>query len=108
MAETLPLIVERYRLPSPATTPQSLAWRGGASTGPAPDLWLGSRDLRRIYQIDRKSSTVTEEAAAPGIPWASAAAKDGLLFTLGEGPDDDRYLRRYFPGKGFSDERIAC
>src|SRR5436190_160038 len=29
-------------------------------------------------------------------------------FTLGEGPEDDRYLRRYFPGKGFSDERIAC
>src|SRR3954463_10624624 len=108
MAETLPLIVERDRLPSPATTPQSLAWRGSASTGPAPDLWFGSRDLRRIYQIDRQSWTVTEEAEAPGIPWASVAANDGLWFTLGEGPDDDRYLRRYFPGKGFSDERIAC
>jgi hypothetical protein len=97
----LPLITERKRLPSPATTPQALTWHG-------QELWMGSRDLRRVYQIDRSSWTVTEEREAPGIPWAAVAAGDALWFTLGEGPDDDRYLRRYVIGQGFSEERIAC
>jgi hypothetical protein len=34
---------------------------------------------------------------------------EDIWFTLGEGAEDDRYLRRYLPGKGFSDkERIPC
>ena len=34
---------------------------------------------------------------------------EDLWFTIGEGPEDDRYLRRYLPGKGFSEtERIPC
>jgi hypothetical protein len=36
------------------------------------------------------------------------SAGDALWFTLGEGTDDDRYLRRFVPGKGFADERIPC
>ncbi len=98
----LPLIVERKRLPSPATTPQALTWDGER-------LWMGSRDLRRIYQIDQEKWSVEEERDAPGIPWAAVAAGDEIWFTLGEGPDDDRYLRRYVAGQGFSEtERIAC
>lgn len=97
-----PLIVERQRLPSPATTPQALTWDGKM-------LWMGSRDLRRIYQIDREKWAVGEEREAPGIPWAAVSAAGALWFTLGEGPDDDRYLRRYLAGEGFSEtERIAC
>ena len=70
---------------------------------------MGSRDLRRIYKIDPNAWTVLEETEAPGIPWAAVSAGEDLWFTLGEGPDDDRYLRRYVPGKGFSTtERIAC
>jgi len=46
---------------------------------------------------------------APGIPWAAVSAGDNLWFTLGEGADDDRYLRCYVPGKGFVEEpRIPC
>ena len=98
----LPLIVERKRLLSPATTPQALTWDGKT-------LWMGSRDLRRVYQLDSEKWTVGEERAAPGIPWAAVSAGHALWFTLGEGPDDDRYLRRYFVGQGFSEsERIAC
>jgi hypothetical protein len=98
----LPLIVERQRLLSPATTPQALTWDGKM-------LWLGSRDLRRVYQIDKEKWTVGEEKEAPGIPWAAVSAGNALWFTLGEGPDDDRYIRRYFVGQGFSEtERIAC
>ena len=70
---------------------------------------MGSRDLRRIYGIDVKTWTVFEETAAPGIPWAAVSTGKELWFTIGEGPEDDRYLRRYLPGKGFSEtERIAC
>jgi hypothetical protein len=69
---------------------------------------MGSRDLRRVYRIEKSSWTVTEEREAPGIPWAAVSAGNDLWFTLGEGPDDDRYLRRYVIGQGFSEERIAC
>ena len=100
MAE-LPAIVELERLVSPAVTPQALAWHGG-------DPWFGSRDLRRIYRMDREKWKVAEEFEAPGIPWAAVSAGDALWFTLGEGPEDDRYLRRYVPGKGFAQPGIAC
>jgi hypothetical protein len=55
------MITERRRFPSPASTPQALAWDGNA-------LWMGSRDLRRIYAIDPKEWIVLEEREAPGIP----------------------------------------
>ena len=70
---------------------------------------MGSRDLRRVYAIDVKTWAVGEEVDAPGIPWAAASTGEDLWFTIGEGLEDDRYLRRYLPGKGFSEtERIAC
>jgi hypothetical protein len=101
-AQTLPEITERKRLASPAPTPQALTWDGSA-------LWMGSRDLRRIYGIEVKTWTVFEEREAPGIPWAVVSTPEGLRVTSGEGPEDDRYLRRYLPGKGFSEnERIPC
>jgi hypothetical protein len=102
MPSELPSITERRRLPSPTPTPQALAWHGDA-------LWMGSRDLRRIYQLEAKAWTVLHEEDAPGIPWAAVSTGQDLWFTIGEGSEDDRYLRRYFPGKGFSEtERIAC
>jgi hypothetical protein len=98
----LPTITEQRRVDSPAVTPQALAWHGNA-------LWMGSRDLRCIYGIDVKNWTVFKETEAPGIPWAAVSTGEALRFTIGEGTDDDRYLRRYVPGNGFSDtERIAC
>ena len=97
----LPAILEQRRLPSLALAPQALAWHQGA-------LWLSSRDERRVYGINVPAWTVFEENAAPGIPWAAASGGDSLYFTSGEGADDDRYLRRYVPGKGFDDSyRIA-
>jgi hypothetical protein len=100
--QTLPAVTERQRLSSPAVTPQALAWHEG-------NLWMGSRDLRRIYAIDAKTWTVIEEAEAPGIPWAAVSTGEDIWFTIGEGPEDDRYLRRYTIGVGFSaTDRIAC
>jgi hypothetical protein len=98
----LPTITKRQRLPSPAKTPQALAWDGNA-------LWMGSRDLRRIYAIDPRKWTVLAEREAPGIPWAAVATNGALRFTIGEGQDDDRYIRRFNPETGFSEtDRIAC
>ncbi len=98
----LPTITEQHRFPSPAITPQALAWHAGA-------LWMGSRDLRRIYAINPEKWTVLEEREAPGIPWAAVATNGTLRFTIGEGPDDDRYIRQFIPNVGFPEtDRIAC
>jgi outer membrane protein assembly factor BamB len=99
MAE--PEIIERRRFSSPARTPQALAWDGHV-------LWMGSRDLRRIYAIDPEKGTVVEEREAPGIPWAAVSTNGTLRFTIGEGPDDDRYIRTYDSASGFGEDRIAC
>src|SRR5207244_4143776 len=98
----LPTITEPRRFSSPAVTPQALAWHGDA-------LWMGSRDLRRVYGIDVQKGSVFQESEAPGIPWAAVSSGKDLRFTIGEGADDDRYLRRYVLGSGFSKtDRVAC
>src|SRR5438477_5818872 len=93
-------IIEKRRLPSPVITPQALAWDGHL-------LWMGSRDLCRIYSIDPANWKVVEEKDAPGIPWAAVAANGHLYFTIGEGKNDDRYVYRYAPDAGFS-KLFAC
>jgi hypothetical protein len=102
--QALPLISEHRRLPSPTTTPQALAWDDERKM-----LWLGSRDLGRIYAIDPETWAVIEEKEAPGIPWAAVATNGSIHFTIGEGPDDDRYIRQFIPNVGFSEtNRVAC
>jgi sugar lactone lactonase YvrE len=95
-------VIEKGRLASPATTPQALAWDSQNKT-----LWMGSRDLRRIYAIDRDDGSVLKQQEAPGIPWAAVAINGELRFTIGEGADDDRYIYRYSPERGFS-KMFAC
>src|SRR5438874_947661 len=70
---------------------------------------MGSRDLRRIYGIDVRTWTIFREAEPPGIPWAAVATNGSLRFTIGEGHEDDRYIRRFISSVGFSGtDRIAC
>jgi outer membrane protein assembly factor BamB len=95
-------IIEKIRLPSPAPTPQALAWDRRNKS-----LWMGSRDLRRIYAIDSENGTVLGQQEAPGIPWAAVALDGELRFTIGEGADDDRYIYRYTAESGFS-KMFAC
>jgi hypothetical protein len=98
----LPKIIERGRFPSPAPAPQALAWDGNK-------LWMGSRDLRRIYAIEPKEWKVLEEKEPPGIPWAAVSMNGTFRFTIGEGPNDDRYIRRFAPEVGFLEQdKIAC
>jgi sugar lactone lactonase YvrE len=95
-------VIEKRRLVSPATTPQALAWDSRNKK-----LWIGSRDLRRIYVIDPESGRLLKQQEAPGIPWAAVAQNGELRFTIGEGADDDRYIYRYTPEAGFS-KMFAC
>ena len=100
----LPMIRVERRLLSPAVTPQALAWEAKPAL-----LWMGSRDLRRVYGIDPADWKVVENVEAPGIPWAAVATNGTVRFTIGEGTNDDRYIRSFVPNTGFSDtERIAC
>src|SRR6266700_3591532 len=100
----LPFIHEQRRFPSPALTPQALAWEARRAL-----LWMGSRDLRRIYAIHPADWKVVQETEAPGTPWAAMATNGIIRFTIGEGANDDRYIRSFAPNTGFSDtERIAC
>ena len=94
----LSTIFEHRRLPSPAVAPQALAWDGKRGV-----LWMGSRDLRRVYAIDPVEWKVAEDIEAPGIPWAAVSTNGSIRFTIGEGTNDDRYIRSFVPDTGFSD-----
>jgi len=95
-------VTEKRRITSPAITPQALAWDGRNKT-----LWVGSRDLSRIYAVDPQNGTVLKEQEAPGIPWAAVTLNGEFRFTIGEGPNDDRYIYRFTPEGGFS-KMFAC
>jgi len=70
---------------------------------------MGSRDLRRIFVIDSETWEVLDGKQPPGIPWAAVATNGTLRFTIGEGPNDDRYIRQFVPDEGFSEaDKIAC
>jgi hypothetical protein len=109
----LPTIKERKRFPSPAVTPQALAWDGQR-------LWMSSRDLGTLYKIDPPSAAAATSGAAgidilkivdeidpPGVVWAAVATNGAMHFTIGKGLNDDRYVYRYSADFGFS-KLFAC
>jgi hypothetical protein len=99
---SLPTITELQRLPSPAPSPQALAFDGDT-------LWMGSRETRRIYAIDPRTWTARDEGEAPGTPYGFAVVGDELRAICGEDPDDSRFVRRFVPGHGWpSAGRVAC
>jgi hypothetical protein len=93
-------IIEKRRLASPYVTPQALAFQG-------KKLWLSSRDLGRLYQIEVESWKVVEEVEPPGVVWAAVSLGEELRCTIGLGADDDRYVYRYSAGGGF-EQLFAC
>src|SRR3954468_15554460 len=84
----LPTVVEQKRFGSPAPAPQALAVFQGS-------LWMGSRDLARLYQLDLTTGKVRSERECPGTPWAAVATGEAMRFTLGIGTEDDRYITEY-------------
>ncbi len=88
-------IKELARRRSPAGRPQPLALYEGL-------LWMGSWETNHIYGIDPHTWAVKDDVAAPGQPFG-IAPHNGVLHvvvSLG-GDDDDRYLFRFVPGRGF-------
>jgi YVTN family beta-propeller protein len=95
-------ITERSRHASPAGRPQPLAFNGTT-------LWMGSWDTDRLYAIDPKTWTVTDEVAAPGKPYGITVMGAEMRVVVSIGEDDDRYLYRFVPGKGFDESsKMAC
>jgi hypothetical protein len=90
-------VIEILRLPSPAPKPQALAFDGTR-------LWMGSIVTERLYSIDPAAWTARDEAPAPGKPWGMTAVGDEFRVIVGEGPEDDRYVRRFVPGHGFKND----
>ncbi|MEO6970010.1 MAG: hypothetical protein ABI217_03845 [Chthoniobacterales bacterium] len=76
-------------------TPQALAWKG-------QELWMSSRDLGTLCQIDVDEWKAVAELDPPGVVWAAVATNDGWRFTIGKGLNDDRYVYRYETGDGFT------
>jgi len=94
-------ITGQKRFQSPVVTPQALAWDGKR-------LWLSSRDLGTLYKIDIDTWKVVEEIDPPGVVWAGVSLGDSeMRFTIGKGLNDDRYVYRYAPDKGFT-KLFAC
>ena len=93
-------ITDLTRRPAPAVTPQALAWDG-------QHLWVSSRDLGTFYKLDRPTLKVLEEIDPPGVVWAAVSTSDEWRVTIGKGLNDDRYVYRYTPGKGF-ENLFAC
>lgn len=81
-------------------TPQALAWDGQT-------LWLSSRDLGTLYQVDVARWKIVAEIDPPGVVWAGVLTNDGWRFTIGKGLNDDRYVYRYADGDGFT-KLFAC
>jgi hypothetical protein len=91
------------RRPAPAARLSNIGIYGGS-------LWTGSWDTNRVYAIDPGTWTVREEYEAPGRPYGIAALGDELRVVIGfGGDDDDRYLYRLIPGRGFDlQSKTAC
>jgi hypothetical protein len=94
-------IAKICRRSSPTITPQALAWD-------RDHLWVSSRDLGTLYKIDVETWKIVDEIDPPGIVWAAVSSGNGkMCFTIGKGLNDDRYIYRYAPDKGFT-KMFAC
>jgi hypothetical protein len=96
----MPTIKEQKRFPSPAVTPQALAWDG-------KQMWMSSRDLGFLYKIDIARSKILDEIDPPGVVWAAVATNGAMHVTIGKGLNDDRYVYRYDSKNGFN-KLFAC
>ena len=101
MNQTFEAIDELLRIPAPCPSPIGIACDG-------TDLWIGSFGTNRIYGLKAQQGTVFEEAQAPGRPFGITVTGDALRVVVGEGENDDRYIRRYIMGKDFKSEKMPC
>jgi hypothetical protein len=93
-------VTEHPRQASPAGHPQPLAALGDT-------LYVGAWDTNAIYPVDTSTWTAGPAVATPGKPYGMAVLDGSLRVVVSVGDDDDRYLYRYTPEKGFDPDGIA-
>jgi hypothetical protein len=70
---------------------------------------MGSWETDRIYAIDPESWELRNEIEAPGRPYGLTAEGDALRVVISHGEEDDRYLYRLDPYRGFDlDSKAPC
>ncbi len=95
-------IKELVRHPAPGGRPQPLAVYDGT-------LWIGCWDTAKLYAIDTKTWTVSDTVDAPGKPYGLVSLDGAMSVVVSLGEDDDRYLYRFAPGRGFDEaSKAAC
>lgn len=95
-------ITELSRHSAPAKLPQALAYDG-------TDLWIGSLDSKRIYQIDTSDWSVKSEVEVNGLPWGLVFTGDSFRLIRGETEEDSRFIRTFSAGElAVSDSGFMC
>lgn len=94
-------IVELDRIDSFSPEPHSIASDGQT-------VWVASRATRNVDVIDRAQWKKIGEIEPPGMPWGMTYGAGAVYMTCGEGPDDNRNVHRYVPGKGFDEMSLPC
>lgn len=95
-------ITELSRQKAPANLPQALAFDGS-------DLWIGSLETKRIYQVDTSNTSIKSEVEVNGLPWGLAFAGDSFRLIRGEAEEDNRFIRSFSLGDtAVSDSGYMC
>jgi hypothetical protein len=95
------MIQEVARYASPGPEPLGFAFVGAS-------LWISSREGHRLYAVEPATWAIRDEFPTPGAPFGIAVAADALRVVIGFGDDDDdRYIYRFVPERGFESARSA-
>lgn len=94
-------IVEVKVYPAVSGAPHSVAVDGN-------NVYVASRETRRIDVVDRAVWKKVGELNPPGMPWGMTFGRGELTMCCGEGDDDTRRLRTFSPESGFAPSFIAC
>jgi glutamine cyclotransferase len=94
-------IRELNRRRAPFERPQSITFNGQS-------LWVGSIATETVYELDPATLAILRESVAPGKPWGMTSVGDELRVICGEPPDDNRFIRKFVPEKGFDSARVGC
>jgi hypothetical protein len=93
-------VIELKRLVSVSREPHAVATDGST-------VWISSRVTRRVDVMNAESWQKTGEIDPPSMAWGMAYGRGEVAMTFGDGPEDNRKIRRYRDG-GFIGKVIVC